>query len=185
MSKTIRECVRDGLLSQLYDDQYKYWHKQLNEIAQENSLTYGNTKSPFGLFYLGKVWVGDPDYLSGINKALYSFPLQTLGGELEKRLISVVAELSELDNEKYEVTRFISGLLSLAGNLHTILEHLGSQLYSICKEYLNGYQYIEHLDESANLLKLSKHQIKLYVEKHTYIIDSMRARLVLNLISDN
>jgi hypothetical protein len=177
---SLTEIIRDTLLTRLFKDQKEFWFNKLNILAGNNAQFHGElvgTINWFGIHYLGKNWRGN------YSVPFLDFTFLTLHPEypdLEKDLLVVVAELSELETEEYEANRFLSGLVLFPAPVRVFQKILGKQLFSECKQELEQY-----LINSRNFTWDANSQVAIatYVEQHDYILKAMNQRLLVNLIT--
>ena len=177
------EIIRHTLLKHLYKDQEIFWENKLADIALTNAKYHNRTGEQYGIHYLGKNWKGKS--LIFIDLADEDYVYLTLHDEyepiIEKELLIVVNELSQLEIEKYEASRFLSGLVLFPAPIDIFQKVLGRQLFSECEQELE--QYILNTRSDFTWDANSQVAITTYIEQHDYILKAMNQRLLVNLIT--
>lgn len=168
-SMAYRYEARDCLLSKLYRTAEGYLQHRLGEIVKRNNQTYGDS-NPYGEFYYEGVLyrhvpVGQYQYVR-----TYSL-IPDLVPELEK----YVEAKQELTEEEQHINRMLSLLFTEVHNRVDFKNLLGENLYIPVKP---------HLDRLIGE-KLSENEFKNVYEKFSQSIDTMRNRMVDNLIAQD
>jgi len=175
------EIIRHTLLTHLYGDQELFWGFKLNEFAFINADYHNKTGEWFGIHYLGKNWLGrDPWELYSEEDAVFLTLHPEYEPIIEKELLIIINELSQLEIEKYEASRFLSGLVLFPAPITVFQKVLGRQLFSECEKELEQY-----IINTSNFSWDTNSQaaIMTYVEQHEYILKAMNQRLLVNLIT--
>lgn len=184
INPTNTEIIRDTLLRALYAEQDRYWCLKLQDIVVENARYHERTGEQYGIHYLGKDWFPVP----GIERTatepwdlIHYLPLHPdYAPKIEQKLLEIVNEISLLETEQYECSRFLSGLVLFPAPLDVFAKVLGKQLFQECEKDL-----AQHVLDAPNYAWDSNAQAALttYVAAHNYILKAMKQRLLINMIT--
>ncbi|RLI35674.1 hypothetical protein DRO66_06970 [Candidatus Bathyarchaeota archaeon] len=173
--------IQRKLLKHLYGDHVRYWGAKLTKLINQNRdlhhLKPGGV--PFGIHYVSRPWwVPRLQYQEPAD--FHILPMHPQFPD-EKDLIEVTASLTELDIEKYEVNRFLIGLLGLPAPAEEFEKVLGTALMAgIAKEF----KILQRKDSTVFLWDAALNQAwDDYVEEHAYLVTAMCTRIMVNLIT--
>lgn len=187
-----REHFREVLLQHLYQPQETHWEKELQTLININTSCYGKLTNPFiGIHYLNKNWSVIAKLDLNFNITYLTLHPDFLPKEAE--LLEVVGQLSELEAEKYEVSRFLSGLVLFPAPVKVLQDVLGKQLsQEICSEFLTKQYLSKEVDLREYYEDLSsawddnaQTALMTYVDQHKYLLKLVNQRLLINLISQD
>lgn len=180
-----RAVIHATLMEKVFQQQRKYWHKKLQSIIDRIAIRNGRDldAGPYAVHYANRNWFTEDipkNAPKHVNVHACLMPPDD-DPEIEKELIEVCAELAEIEIEEYEADRFLSNLIVFPAPGHVFERILGSQLYETCKESLREFTPKELNRGSWD--QNSEVALTTYVEKYSFIIEAMKSRLMLNLLT--
>jgi len=190
----LRESAISLIVTTLYTPHFLFWYKKLSEIIKANQEYHGRkgAAEDFGIYYCGKAWFvpyhfgfdsqSSTNILGNLSytKTATDFEIIAIHPkypDLEKELITITANLSELDVEHYEVKRFLAGILLFKCPYSNLKKALGDTLFKYIEEPL--FQ----LNSSKTWNSQTELAFNTYITEHDYLIDAMCQRIMMNLIS--
>jgi len=179
-----RSIMKDLLMQQLYDKQIKYWDKALEKIAAKNALNHGRTER-YNVYFNHKryyplilEWCDTP-----IAKNQFCLPMHPDFPEEIEDMREIATELDDLAEEKYETERFLSGLISFPAPPEVFSSILGDTLYSTIAEEIEGHTgYAAQLNPDEWNVRQAV-SLESFMRDKNYIVQAMRQRILLNLIT--
>jgi len=187
-----REAAIDTITQRLYAPHFRFWYAKLAEVIKANKEYHGRDGDPqeFGLYYGGKAWFLPYSINNSASEAtawqvitvrqaddFEIIALHPKFPQLEKDVINITANLSELDIEFYEIKRFLAGVLLFKVPFETLKKTLGDTLYNFMEESLNKLNLTIYQDPSTEIAFTT------YTKEHDYLIDAMCQRIMMNLIA--
>jgi len=174
--------MKELLMTQLYKEQVTYWNKELATVAIKNARNWGRPEC-YNVYYNFKryyplilEWCDEP-----ISKNQYCLPMHENYPEEMADMKEIANELDELVDEKYESERFLSGLITFPAPPEVFAAILGDTLYSTIaaemEEHAENYEYSSFWNERQAV------SLETFMRDKTYIVQSMRQRILLNLIT--
>lgn len=194
--KSYREIFREIILHHLYQPQEKYWTKELSKLILANTHYHGKSSEFIaGIHYLNQNWSDITDYCTNNFEAVF-LPLHPDFLLQENKLLEVVGQLSELEAEKYEISRFISGLILFPVPIKVLQNILGSQLSQeighefLTEQYFTGDAYLGESFEDPYPYTVTWDDnthtaLTTYIDQHKYLLKVINQRLLINLISQD
>jgi len=179
-SKTLteKEILINATMKSLYEGQHEFWQKRLTGVITKNLNTLGRNDHPreCALHYAGRVWFRP--WMEKEDKG--DFLIQRVHPEHEKEVIEVTSELAELENEQYEVGRFMSSLLLFSAPVLEFKKALGVELVTEIEQRENVS--FDSLGQSAGVIENQTAALKEFVDQHEYVVDMMTERILANMI---
>lgn len=175
-----REQVIDLIHNDLYAPHWKFWHKKLKTLIEQNGDFHGRPRQiNQGIFYAGQAWF-IPTYVLVDASEFDIIPLHPEYPNLEKDAIKITANLSELDIETYEVKRFLAGLMLFPAPQDVMKTLLGSALYGRIGKF---YQTLDGENKRHVWNDAVSTAFHAYAKEHDYLINAMCQRVMMNLIT--
>lgn len=182
-----RENVKAILMQKLYQKQLSYWSTQLIKLSNENAHTQGRKLwysfnnvelFQYSIYFRDKKW--SPQYLEWTAdiETAYCTSLNPDYPEFQERMARIADELTDIDVERYEVERFLSGLMLFGAPPEEYLKVLGRTLYQSVKAEITAH---EHHGKDWN--RNASYPFKQYTAKNKRIVVAMNERLMMNLIA--
>jgi len=176
-------CVmKELLMTQLYKLQIEYWNKAFNIVADKNAQNHGRCER-YNVYYNNKryyplvfEWCDEP-----INPNQFCLPMHTDFPEELEDMKEIASEMDEITDEKYETERFLAGLITFPAPPEIFAEILGDTLYSTIagemEEHAANYEYSSFWNARQEV------SLRTFMENKNYIVQAMRQRILLNLIT--
>lgn len=177
---TYRTNLVTAIMNYLYEDQYKVWGDKVRQLSNDNQLAHGhaNCYSRYGIAWKGKIYQPH-DWTIGHNKA-YCLPLHSRKPAFITRMQEIAEELDDLDEESYEVKRFLNNLFSFAAPPPRVKKILGPTigraLGSIIDTFCDGFS-----DKDWTMNGNNEFAMKTFVEENHDTIILMNQRVMINL----
>ena len=102
--------------------------------------------------------------------------------ELED-MAEIAEELDTLVEEKYETERFLSGLISFPAPAEIFAEILGDTLYSTIAAEIEKHVNYDPLMKPDEWNERQAVSLESFMRNKNYIVQAMRQRILLNLIT--
>ena len=170
-------------MGSLYSDQLKYWNKRLRILSVKNALCHGRKQDiriRYAIYFNRQEW--RPQHLDWTDNDLsaYCLPLHPAFPEMQDEMTVIADELGEIEEERYEADRFMSGLVLFKAPPSIFLNILGGSLYAPCKTEIETFCSRYPTDVWDRNGEFS---MNIFVEKYQYIIIAMKARILINLVT--
>jgi hypothetical protein len=177
-SLTDKEILINATLKCLYAEQHSFWERRLTQLISKNLHTLGRKDHPraCAIHYAGRIWFRPWMDKENANDFLVS----RVHSEHEKEAIEVTSELAELENEQYEVSRFMSGLLLFQAPVLEIKRALGIELVNEIEQ--REKVSFDSLVCSTGVLNNQTAALKIFVNNHDYVVEMMTERILANMI---
>jgi hypothetical protein len=178
-----REHIKLALMKRLYQAQFRHWNNKLILLSKTNAQCYGRSryKDNYGVYFKNKSWY--PEHLDWTNKEenKYCLPLHPDFPNMLIEMGIIAEELQELQDEKYEADRFLSGLVLFNMPPNIMKETLGHTLYAPVRFFIERFASDLKFDWSES----EEFSLITYIGKNQTILKAMHERLMLNLITLN
>jgi hypothetical protein len=173
-------------MTKLYGKQLHLWNEALLQLGVENAYSLNKNLGIVGyprytIYYHNRTW--KPVYLNWLaeeDEEVFGLDLNPAFPEYEKRMSRIAEELTELEDEKYEVERFVSGLVLFNALPKAYAKILGRTLYAAIsveiEQHCASFTDVEWETGSNKSLET-------YANNNKYIITAMNERLMMNLIT--
>lgn len=181
-----RWAIKNKLMEKLYEDQLKYWNLKLSNLAFNNALTHGrgidvvNNRMTYAIYYDDKEW--RPQHLDWTKRdeSKYCLELHPSNPQLADEMAVIADELGEIEEERYEAERFLSGLLMFEAPPEIFQKVLGDVLYEPCKT-----EVLEFCSQFSTDVwdKNGEFSMNIFIERYQSIITAMKQRLLRNIVS--
>jgi len=174
--------IKERITEKLYSQQLLHWNKKLHNLSYRNAMTYGRTQDfnslRFGIWFNGKEYhsIATPgfDALNPEDTKVFCMELNPSNENLYKEMEIIADELGSIEAEIVLVERFISNLVLFKAPPDTFKEILGEALYQCCARYFKQHSVWD---------KNSEFSINTYVQENQKILQLMRQRLLVNMIT--
>lgn len=177
---TYRTHLVSNIMAYLYNKQYAVWQGKLSELNRDNQIAYGhaNYYSGYGIAWNGKIYKPH-DWTNRHDKA-YCLPLHSRKPAFINRMQEIAEELDDLDEETYEVERFLNNLFTFAAPPSRVKKVLGPTigraLSDIIDKHCDGLS-----DTDWTMNGNNEFAMKTFVEQNHDTIILMNQRVMINL----
>ena len=175
-----RTDVVQEIMQYLYNKQYKLWQKKLKDLSVENQQSYGNqvTYARYALIWGNKIY-RPTDWTDRQSKE-YCLPLNPKRPEFADRMREIAEELDDLDEEVYEVQRFLTNLFSFAAPPKRVKAILGPTLGRALEKAIDFYcSGLSDKDWTMN--GNNEFAMKTFVDANKDTIVKMNQRVMINM----
>lgn len=173
------EIVHD-IMHHLYNEQYHLWQQNLKKLSRDNQQSYGYplTFSGYGLIWGNKTYQAN-DWTDRQSKE-YCLPLNPKRPEFADRMKEIAEELDDLDEEVYEVQRFLTNLFTFAAPPKRVKKILGPTLGRTLEKVID--RYCEGLsDKDWTMNGNNEFAMKTFVDANKDTIVKMNERVMINM----
>lgn len=175
---TDKEVLINATLKCLYNEQHEFLNRRLTQLISKNLNTLNRNDHPreCAIHYAGRVWFRP--WMDKEEKE--DFLIHRVHPEHEKEAIEVTSELGELETERYEVGRFMAGLLLFEAPAIEFKKALGLELTEEIEQ--REKVSFDSLQPSAGVMENQTLALREFAGQHDYIIDKMTERILANMI---
>lgn len=178
--ETYRSVIKETVLRRLYDDQFNYWNKELQNLSAENAESQGRRGRGYSIFWKNREYAPQTVNWTSNGEKGYCLPLNPRVPEYTARMLEIAEEFDELAEERYEAERFLSNLVLFAAPPKRLQKILGRTLYRVVqKEIEHWCAGFSDADWNVN----NEFSLKTFVETNQEIIKKMNERVMLNLVT--
>lgn len=176
-----RLAIKLKLMELLYQEQMKYWNTRLMRVSRMNKQAHGRwDRLNYAVYFNDKVW--RPEHLDWTknDESAYCLELHPSNPELAAEMRIISEELGEIEEERYEADRFLSGLVLFKCPPNVFHQVLGDTLYAPCRREFEEFcsQY-----PTSGWDRNGEFSMNIFVEKNKNIITAMKERLLVNLVT--
>ena len=168
------------IMQQLYNEQYKLWQEKLKDLSVDNQQSYGSQTSyaRYALIWGNKVY-RPTDWTDRQSKE-YCLPLNPKRPEFADRMREIAEELDDLDEEVYEVQRFLTNLFTFAAPPKRVKQILGPTLGRTLGKAIDRYcDGLSDTDWTMN--GNNEFAMKTFVDANKETIVKMNQRVMINM----
>ena len=178
-----RLAIKTKLLASLYADQLKFWNRKLRALSTKNAMCHGRQQRvnlSYAVFFGNREW--RPQHLDWTedDTSAYCLPLHSAFPEMQEEMAVIADELGEIEEERHEADRFLSGLVLFKAPPSIFLDVLGETLYEPCQVEIEAFCSKYPADVWDRNGEFS---MNIFVEKYQYIIIAMKSRILVNLVT--
>lgn len=176
-----KEILIKATLRALFHKQREFWRQNLSVVITKNLAALGRKGHPreHGLHYAGRAWFRP--WMEATTAA--DFTLVRVHPDCEKEVINVTSQLAELENEEYQVARFMAGMLLFEAPVLEYKKALGPDLV----EEIENTQgvYFDSLHDSTGVVNNQSKALREYVQQNDFIVALMHERLMTQILLGN
>lgn len=165
------------ILDFLYADQVVHWNAQIGKLSAKNADYYGR-KEEYAVHFQGKRYRPIAIMESEQQELETCLPLHPEHPELFEEMRLVADQLHQLEKERTEAKRFISGLFQLGVTEDQFVEILGENLLSAVPGSIMGGL----LATTSPPMEAQKQSIDRYIQENQDIIDTLGERRLINIL---
>jgi hypothetical protein len=187
MSKLSKEAqdyrliIKNKLMSKLYKAQLDYWNKRLIKLSRTNAMCFGRQQNlKYAIYFNRRQW--RPEHLDWADNDTdaYCLPLHSSFPDMTEEMAIIADEMSQLEHEKYETDRFLSGLVLFKAPPHIFHKVLGDTLYRPIQPEIEKFcSHFSNKEWDRN----GEFSMNIFIEKNQGIIKAMKERILVNLVT--
>lgn len=180
VGETYRTRMVANIMAYLYNKQYMFWQGKLKALTIDNQLSYGHTNPDmrYAIAWGSKIY--SPTDWTDRNRKEYCLPLNPRKPDLAKRMEEVAEELDDLDEERYEVERFLTNLFSFEAPPKRIKKILGPTIARALDQIIDKYM-ANFSDHDWTMNGNNEFAMKTFVEANKETIVLMNQRVMINM----
>lgn len=187
---TISEAAKYSIMYALYVTTVHQLNKELKQILLNNAAAHNrSTNEVYTLFFDGKargLLSVMPHHEEKSN--VFCLPLHETLKPGEQNIRNLVEEIESVREEIYQVDRFISHLVTIRIPMSKLREYLGETLTNLMQKVpakYNVWAFKPVLEDeiTTNWHQNSEEMLKALIEPNKEIINKMKERILLNLIT--
>jgi len=177
-----RQAIKTDILEGLYKKQFRYWNDQLTALSHENTESWGRTKDKifYAIFWERRAYYPHSWEESTSRSTPFCLPLNLRIKDFVPRMEKIAHELDTINDEKYEVERFLSNLVLFDASSDRFRDILGQTVHRFAAAAFERY-CANNADRDWKLN--NEFSLKTFVDANKHIIIKMSERVMLNLVT--